>query len=75
MRKYRYGHFLRIKRNCTTAEAYEKHSIELKKQYLLRGYPENLLENSRIKALEKKPAVYWPCQRLRWIDRNNQSSL
>ena len=48
-----YGQFLRIRRNCTTDEAYEKHSIEFKKQYLLKGYPENLLKNSRIKALEK----------------------
>ena len=47
-----YSQFLRIRRNCTLIESYEKHSQEMKKHYISRGYPENLLENSRIKALK-----------------------
>ena len=44
-----YGRFLRVKRNCTLDEDFEKHSNFLKNKYVERGYPESLVEN-RIKA-------------------------
>ena len=46
-----YGQFLRVRRNCTLESDYNKHSLFLKSKYMERGYPEPLLENSRLKAL------------------------
>ena len=46
-----YGQFLRVRRNCTLESDYVKHSDQLKKHYLDRGYPESLIDNSREKAL------------------------
>ena len=46
-----YGQFLRIRRNCTLQSDYIKHSLNMKKHYLLRGYPEQLIEDSRRQAL------------------------
>ena len=45
-----YGQFLRVRRNCTLNSDYEKHSKYLKDKYIQRGYPESLVERSRIKA-------------------------
>ena len=47
-----YGQFLRVRRNCTLESDFNKHSLFLKSKYLERGYPEPLLENSRLKALK-----------------------
>ena len=46
-----YGQFLRIRRNCSLLADYDKHSCYIKKKYTERGYPESLVEHSRIKAL------------------------
>ena len=45
-----YGQFLRVRRNCSLLADYDKHSLMLKEKYILRGYPESLVENSRLKA-------------------------
>ena len=47
-----YSQFLRIRRNCTLIESYEKHSQEMKKLYILRGYPESLLEKQWNKSTQ-----------------------
>ena len=49
-----YGQFLRVRRNCTLESDYIKHSLSLKKHYLARGYPEKLVEDSRLTALHRK---------------------
>ena len=48
-----YGQFLRIRRNCTLTEDYIKHSLIMKQHYIKRGYPPDLVECSRIKALNQ----------------------
>ena len=48
-----YGQFLRIRRNCTLDEDYIKHSLIMKQHYIKRGYPTDLVECSRIKALNQ----------------------
>ena len=48
-----YGQFLRVRRNCTLNSDYIKHSLKIKKHYIERGYPEQLVENSRLQALNK----------------------
>ena len=48
-----YGQFLRVRRNCTLISDYKKHSLFLKEKYLQRGYPESLLESSRLRALRE----------------------
>ena len=48
-----YGQFLRIRRNCTLVEDYIKHSLIMKEHYINRGYPHDLVELSRIKALNQ----------------------
>ena len=45
-----YGQFLRVRRNCTLDSDYEKHSSYIKDKYVQRGYPLDLVENSRQKA-------------------------
>ena len=45
-----YSQFLRIRRNCTLLSDYDSHSQMIKSKYIQRGYPESLIENSRIKA-------------------------
>ena len=47
-----YGQFLRVRRNCTLDSDYEKHSSYIKDKYIQRGYPVDLVENSRLKALQ-----------------------
>ena len=48
-----YSQFLRIRRNCTLQSDYIKHSLKMKRHYLERGYPEQLIEDSRRQALIK----------------------
>ena len=48
-----YGQFLRVRRNCTLNSDYIKHSLKMKKHYVERGYPEQLIENSRLQALNR----------------------
>ncbi len=45
-----YGEFLRIRRNCTKLEDYDKHSLLRMQDYQRRGYPENILTEARNKA-------------------------
>ncbi len=45
-----YGEFLRIRRNCSRIEDYEKHSANRVKDYERRGYPTPMLEEARDKA-------------------------
>ena len=54
-----YGQFLRVRRNCTLISDYDKHSLMLKDKYIKRGYPEQLVENSRQKArkLDRAPML------------------
>ena len=48
-----YGQFLRVRRNCTLNSDYIKHSLNMKKHYIERGYPTELIENSRLQALNR----------------------
>ena len=63
-----YGQFLRVRRNCTLDIDYQKHSLIMKDYYLQRGYPEQLVEFSRLKALRQ--------DRKKLLDpgRNNKST-
>ena len=45
-----YGEFLRIRRNCHKLEDYDKHSILRVKDYQMRGYPLEKLEEAREKV-------------------------
>ncbi len=45
-----FGEFLRIRRNCHKLEDYDKHSEQRVRDYQRRGYPTELLEESRQKA-------------------------
>uniref|UniRef100_A0A8C5QJ44 Reverse transcriptase domain-containing protein n=1 Tax=Leptobrachium leishanense TaxID=445787 RepID=A0A8C5QJ44_9ANUR len=50
------GQFLRIRRNCTDLEAYDKQSTKLKKDFIEKGYNEDVLEKTRsgIKSLQQE---------------------
>ena len=48
-----FGQFLRVRRNCTKVEDYDKHSSTMKKHYLERGYPSKHVEAARKIALDK----------------------
>ena len=45
-----YGEFVRARRNCSTAEAYEIFSQKIKSAFLTRGYDASLLETARLRA-------------------------
>ena len=48
-----YGEFLRIRRNCSNIEDYQKQAKKRIADYLYRGYPENLLNEAYNKALNQ----------------------
>ena len=57
-----YGQFLRVRRNRTLQSDYIKHSKKMKIHYLNRGYPESLIESSRLRALSKdRSELLNPC--------------
>lgn len=45
-----YGEFIRARRNCSKAEAYEIVSLKIKQAFLNRGYDASALETARLKA-------------------------
>ena len=45
-----FGQFLRVRRNCTRLDDYDKHSKVMKAHYTDRGYPSQQVEGARQKA-------------------------
>ena len=45
-----YGEFVRARRNCSTAEAFEIFSLKIKSVFQARGYDTSVLEAARLKA-------------------------
>ena len=45
-----YGEFVRARRNCSTAEAFEIYSLKIKSAFQARGYDTSSLEEARLKA-------------------------
>ncbi|XP_069461787.1 uncharacterized protein [Ambystoma mexicanum] len=48
-----YGEFIRIRRNCSQLDTYDKICRDMAQKFLQRGYPKKVLERAYIKARQK----------------------
>ncbi|XP_078509911.1 uncharacterized protein LOC144769621 [Lissotriton helveticus] len=45
-----FGQFLRLKRNCTTIQDFDKHAVALKSKFIDRGYPKRMVRHAYKRA-------------------------